>query len=428
MKRFPIAGVLLVGGLASLPPGASGQDVPDCQVRLDRSRLVSQKVIAGRTTQYVSHGVWSCLGRPGTAGAGTIVWRAQSDSVVRFVAPGRIEFIENVDFSDSTARLTADRATYFERYDSLEARGHVRLVNSITGTVLSGPQLTYLREVQGVRDTAELRATRRPTVEYRAEGDTTEPYVIVADRVRLRGNATWAVGQVTIDRSDFAGRGDSAWLDLGEGHGVIVGNAEASGQDTLGYDLRGERLAFGLVDDKLNWVQAEGSARATSADWEIVGDTIMFSVLNDLIQAGAAWGDSTRPLATSQAYAIGADSLAVDTPDQELEEVRGYGNALATTSSDSSGSDPDWMAGDTVTARFYGTETGGRALAQLTAAGNARAFYKIIDEADSTGAPAINYSRGLRIVAAFKDDTVDRVDVIGKADGVYLEPTKKPPR
>jgi hypothetical protein len=356
-----------------------------------------------------------------------VVWNARSDSVARFVSRGRIEFIDNVVFRDSSAELTSDRATYYEWDDRLEAEGHVRLVNTDNGTVLEGPRLTYLREVEGVRDTAELRATLRPTVEYRAESDTAEPYIIVADRVRLIGNSTWAGGSVTIDRSDFASTGDSAWLDLGAGRGVIVGNAEAAGKDSVGYVMKGSQIGFGLVDDKLDWVQAQGQAEATSADWEIVGDTIEFTVHEDMMQGGAAWGDSITPVATSETYSIAADSLAVDTPGQLLTEVRGYGHAIATTSSDSTGVDPDWIAGDTVTARFDSTDTGGRTLTELIAQGNARAFYKIFDEADSTAAPAINYSRGLKIIALFKEETVDRVDVIGQADGIYLEPKRVPP-
>ncbi len=415
-------------GAVLAPSMLRAQEAPDCQVRLDRSQLVSQVVVAGQARQYVSQGVWSCLGRPGTGNAGTAVWNARSDSVVRYVARGRIEFIENVEFSDSTARLTADRATYFELRDSLEARGHVRLVNLITGTVLTGPQLTYLRQVEAIRDTAELRASLRPTVEYRAEGDTAEPYVIMADKVRLRGNATWASGNVTIDRSDFASQGDSAWLDRDAGRGLIVGNAQARGQDSLAYVLEGQQIAFGLVDDRLNWVQAQSEARATSADWEIVGDTIEFSVQDDMIRRGAAWGKSRRPEARSETYALTADSLVVDTPGQQLSEVRGFGSGLATSLADTMGSENDWMAGDTVTARFDSTETGGRALTQLIALGNARALYKIFDEADSLATPAINYSRGLKIIALFKEETVERVDVIGQADGVYLEPQRIPPR
>jgi hypothetical protein len=117
----------------------------------------------------------------------------------------------------------------------------------------------------------------------------------------------------------------------------------------------------------------------------------------------------------------------VDTPGQQLSEVRGFGNALASTAADSIDLEPDWMAGDTVVAHFGISDSGGRTLTELIASGNARAFYRIRDAADSAVAAAINYSRGLKIIALFKNDAVDRVDVIGQADGVYLEPKRIPP-
>jgi len=337
---------------------------------------------------------------------------------------------------------------------------------------LTGPRLTYFRELEGVREPAELLATLRPTVVYRTEADSAEPYIILADRVRLLGNSTWAVGSVTITRSDFAAEGDSASLDIEGGEGTIVGGAEASSQDSLGFHLSGHSIAFRLVDDRLDWVQAQDSARATSNEWDIVADTIAFSVADDLIQGALAWGDSTHPEARSQEYAISADSLAVDTPNQQLTEIRGYGNALATSfitavdsvtdavdslpvqsdslaiEADSVGvegdslaaeadstarlvdswrNEADWISGDTVVARFDSTETGSRTLTELIARGNAKAFYKIFDEADSTAAPAFNYSRGLTIIALFTNESVERVDVIGQADGVYLEPVRRPP-
>src|SRR5207249_9983736 len=86
------------------------------------------------------------------------------------------------------------------------AHKNVVAVNRNSGSVLRGPNLTYYRAVKGVRDTLEMYASSRPTIEYRASTDSGagEPYVIVADRVRFKGNdRMWGGGQVTIDRSDF---------------------------------------------------------------------------------------------------------------------------------------------------------------------------------------------------------------------------------
>jgi len=267
-------------------------------------------------------------------------------------------------------------------------------------------------------------------VEYRTagSGEADDPYVIVGDRVLLEGESrAWAGGNVTIDRKDLSARSDSASLDLDSEEGLLVGHAQAASRDSLGYTLNGETIAFRLADDELRWVRAQGRADATSAEWRIVGDTIEFQVADDQIQSGQAWGDSTRSRAMSEVHTFTADSLAVDTPDQLLKEVRGFGGALATSKPDSLSLEADWMAGDTLVARFDETETGGRTLAELSARGNARVFYHVPNDEDPDGPPGLDYSRGDRITALFKDETVERVTVVGKADGVYLEPIRRQP-
>src|SRR2546428_12833729 len=80
-----------------------------------------------------------------------------------------------------------------------------------------------------------MYATQRPTVEYRQKqpGDTTsnEPYLIVADRLRFKGDdRVWAGGKVTIDRSDFAARSDSMLMNQTSGFGVLVGSPSVQGR------------------------------------------------------------------------------------------------------------------------------------------------------------------------------------------------------
>ena len=128
----------------------------------------------------------------------------EADSVDWYSDRQRMDFVGNVQFRDSTVTLDSDRASYYMADERLEAFGNVRLENEETGSVLVGSRLTYYREVPGVRDLTEMFATNRPTVEYRSATDADgEPYVIVADRIRLRGDqASWAGGKVTIDRDD----------------------------------------------------------------------------------------------------------------------------------------------------------------------------------------------------------------------------------
>src|SRR5436309_2817460 len=131
-----------------------------------------------------------------------------SDSVAWFAGIGRFDMIGQkspVHIRDTAITLDAQRASYFLRLERLDAQVNVVAVNRKTGSVLRGPNMTYYRAARGVRDTLELYASSRPTIEYRSNPDSGEPYVIVADRVRFKGNdRMWGGGRVTIDRSDIA--------------------------------------------------------------------------------------------------------------------------------------------------------------------------------------------------------------------------------
>ncbi len=412
------AGVLVMLLVAGGVHHASGQQTGTCRPILDRAGVMRSE--AGGLRSFWSGGVWArCRGQSTTMFADSVAWYGDLN---------RMDFVGSVRFRDSVVSLDADRANYFPRDERIEAFGRVRLVNQVTGSTLTGPRLTYWREAVGLRPQSELFSSGRPNVEYRTPSDTAaEPYQIVGDRVRLRGqHLAWAAGQVTITRSTLAAKGDSAALDVSVGTGALIGRAEASGGgDTASYRVEGRRIDFRLTGGSLTWVQARGLAEAQSADWRVVGDTIEFGLANDLIQGGSAWGDSVRPRAISVSQTIEGDSLAIDSPDQILTEVRGYGRAKASTI-DSVASRTDWMEGDSVTARFEGAEDGSRHLARLEANQNARAFYHVFDPANPSNPPAINYSRGRRITALFKDDGgLDRVDVVDAADGIYLEPVAR---
>jgi len=347
-----------------------------------------------------------------------------SDSVAWYSDLNRMDLVGRVHFTDSTVTLDAARATYFLGDERLEAYGSVNLVNAKTGSRLTGPNLIYRRRAPGIRDTTELFATGRPTVQYRAEGDSAgaEPYVIKGERIRLRGNnQAWSAGTVTIDRSDFAGRADSATLDLAGGQGELVDHADVSGRGKGKFDLNGRNIQYRMKERKLNWVQARGRAEATSDEWRLVSDTIEFDLADQRIQGGRAWTDTIPAKAISATYTIKADSLALDAPDQKLTELRGYRRAFA-TSLDSNRVEPDWMAGDTLVARFDTTALGQRILSRLTAKGSARAYYHVPDPDQPKAEPGISYSRGKEIAARFTLVGLDRVDVTGAADGVYLEP------
>ena len=353
-----------------------------------------------------------------------------SDSVAMYGRQRRIDFIGHVVIRDTAMALDANFASYHLRDERLEARRDVVARNRRSGSVLRGPHLDYYRAARGVRDTVEMFANARPTVEYRQAADSGEPYVIVGDRIRFKGDdRVWAGGKVTVDRSDFASRSDSLLLDETKGIGVLVGRPRVEGKGGKTYTLVGTRIELGLEQREIRLVKALGAGRATGDDWTLTADTIHLLVADRKLQQAFAWAG--RAHAVSSLYTIDADSIAIDTPAEVLTESRAFGRALSRAKRDSMtvAADIDWIAGDSLTARFaQEKDSTGRErsrLQQIIARGAARALTHHVDERDSTAAKAINYSRGRRIAVVLRGAKIDRVTVAGDADGVHLEP--RPP-
>jgi hypothetical protein len=406
-----------------------------CQVAIDRMPRATQNISGADTNYYGGGGVRAhCLGTATTLAA---------DSFAHYGAFRRMDLVGHVVIRDPGLALDANFASYFLRDERLEAHNTVVAVNRRTGTVLRGPNLTYWRAVQGVRDTVEMYATQRPTVEYRQSqtGDTAsqEPYLIVGDRLHFKGDdRMWAGGKVTIDRSDFAARSDSMQLDQTTGFGVLVGKPSVeglTGETDKSYTLVGTRIELGLAQRDIRQVKALGKGKATGSDWVLTADTIDLRVADKQLQQTFAWGDSLRPHAISALYTIQSDSLAIDSPGEILTESRAFGNAFSTAKRDSltPPKETDWITGDSLTIRFAQEPDSltGRPrsrLRQLVSRGApARALThhpnQQANPQDTTKTgPSINYSRGHQITVVMLKDRIDRVTVSGKSDGVHLEP------
>jgi hypothetical protein len=355
----------------------------------------------------------------------------QADSVAAY-GGNVVHFIGNVKYRDSTLTMDADKGTYYKNGEKWEARGRVVTNNLRTGSKLTGPALDYFRVIKGFRDTLQMYSTGRPRIEYASDEAGTkagEPYIIVADRVRLKGSdRLWAGGKVTIDRSDFAARGDSLRLDSGKGSdGTLVGGSPVMrglGRDS--FNLTGRRLDLKLNRRELTNVVAKGNGHAVSKEWDLVADTIGLDLRNRKLEQTLAWGDSIRPYATSPSYAMRADSLALDTPGQQLKEVRGFGTAWLGGTVDFRTKQRDWMRGDTVVSQFVQCDSAGTrktALSRIVARKSAQSYHLDADQRHPER-PAINYARGDVIVMTMKQCVrtgVDRVDIRGQVDGIQLE-------
>src|SRR5882672_3728785 len=150
------------------------QQAKTCTVVLD---------IAGSTgsSKEIRPGVYHQFGGGGVVGhCKDQPTRMKSDSVAWYSDIDRLDLVGHVHFDDSTVSLTAAKANYFLRDERLEAYGDVVLTNLRTGSRLTGPNLIYRRRISQLRDTTELYAMQRPTVEYRSESDSAgaEPWII----------------------------------------------------------------------------------------------------------------------------------------------------------------------------------------------------------------------------------------------------------
>lgn len=416
--------VLLAAALVA--PASAGAQSQRCVFQIDNVDRQGAVVETSQGTNYFAGGNvrLSCRGTSISM---------QSDSVAAY-GGNVVQFIGRVKYRDSTLTMDADRGTYFKNRERWEARGRVVTKNLVTGSTLTGPSLDYHRVVKGVRDTMEMYATGRPTIQYFPSdtgGQAAEPYVIVGDRVRLKGDdRIFAGGKVTVDRSDFASRSDSLRLDTGpEGDGSLIGGRPVlRGLGADSFSITGNRIDLELEGRELSYLLAKGNGKAVNKEWELVADTIALDVNDRKLEQTLAWGDSLRPSATSTSYAMKADSLALDTPGQRLQEVRGFGRAWLGGTIHEPTKDRDWMRGDTVIARFAARDSAGTqraVLSRIQARKGAQSYHLEANER-APARPSINYARGDVITVTMRDGPADesgveRVDIRGQVDGIQLE-------
>jgi hypothetical protein len=424
--RYLGAAVLALGLIASALQAQ--QRSGGCVFRLVSTGGVGSQVVVGTDTNYYANGGVVLMCADSSA-------RISSDSVA-LLGRGRntiVEFIGRVKYDDSITTQSANRGTYYRNGDRWEARGNVVTRNLRDSSTIVGPSLDYFRAVPGVRDTLELYAVGRPTIRSFPRDTAAarpEPYVIVADRVRMKGNdRTWAGGQVTIDRSDFAARGDSLYLDNGvASEGRLLGTPVMRGLGRDSFELHGRQIDLTLDHQAITYVKALREGHAISRDIDLVADTIGLDLEDRKLVQTVAWGDSLRPRALTADYEIRGDSVAFDTPGQQLKEIRSFSSAWVGGKVDSLTRERDWMSGDTIVATFTTVDSAGTArttLAQLASSGSARSYYRVSDPKKNSGLPSINYSRGDHITIRMKtvgQRGVDRVKIDGHVDGVHLQP------
>jgi hypothetical protein len=165
------------------------------------------------------------------------------------------------------------------------------------------------------------------------------------------------------------------------------------------FNLTGRRIELTLEKREITYVKALGNGHAVSNQVDLVADTIDLDLEARSLSQTLAWGDSLRPRALASEYEIRGDSVAFDTPGQQLREVRSFQHAWVGGKADSLTRERDWMAGDTVVATFTPWDSAGvqrTRLDRLEARGAARSYYRVAESKVPGGLPSINYSRGER--------------------------------
>lgn len=416
---------LLAAGWLLFPAGLAAQN-RRCLLQIDHvSRQGVQVTITPTLSNYFAGGDVRLRCR----GEEVRIW---TDSIASYQG-SVVQFVGNFRYEDDAAKVTSDFGTYYRDDERWEARGHVTYLDRGDGSRLEGPAVNYYRKIRGVREIEEASAEQRPTLVVAARDSAagaSEPYLVVADRIHTKGqDLMWAGGAVSIDRSDLRGRGDSLQLDNGKaGAGALIGHAAIRRLAEDSFALAGKRIDLALVKKELNTVTGRDSATLKSRDLDLVADAIRIRLEAKKVVQTLAWGKTLRPQALADDYQVRSDSLAVDTPDEALKELRAFGKAWVGFRPDSAQGERDWLAGARIVARFAPPASAGKqksVLQSLEARESASSFYRIANSTTPSGRPSVNYSRADRILLTMQPGDslkVQRVDMAGRVDGLQLEP------
>ena len=375
--------------------------------------------------------------------------RLLADSAEHYAERGELILIARVRYSEPRMTMQSNRMIYYSTEDRLLATGNVR-GRSSSGTRFEGPQMEYFRAKPGVRPVPWWRAPGRPFVRMSptatgSTGGTTarapSGATVPGDSVDLRADLVisendslvWASGNVVIERTDLRATADSATLDQGREFARLLRKPEIVGRGERAFTLVGTVIDLWSKSQKLERVRAEGEAKVTSDSLTLVGDTIDLRLAAQQIERVFAWGK--RATADAPAQRLEADSLDIRMPGQRLQLVNAVGRAIAYSVVDTLKivtDERDWIAGDTIVARFDSAGTtdsadsadsaGGARMREVVSTGSARAFYQLAPSNGERGAPNLSYNRGRVITVNFAEGAVRDVAVQEKASGIFMEP------
>jgi len=354
----------------------SGQAV--CQVT--ESEVVSAVLLfSGTRLVFASKPVVQC--DDGT--------RVQSDSAEVNEAAGITRFFGNVQFEDTTRRLTSRFAEFYDRQDRLFAWDNVVLTQLDEGTVMRGDTLEYYRaSTFQPEDLLSMRGGRVNSSLPPRSG-TGSPYDVESDRLTIQGeDRVTAVGMVSVVRDSLRAWGDTMTFNPDSDRLRLSGLARIEGAD---YNLRGSIIELLVPGDTLREVIAIERPVLTTeglvltAPREIRID-LLDGELERLVAVGFPAPDPAsvpprdpgdtlpapppeRPRAEAEDFVLTGDSLDIAAPGGVLERVlaigAGRGESLredtTAAAAEARAELPevlrnDWIEGDTILAFFVPTD------------------------------------------------------------------------
>jgi hypothetical protein len=184
------------------------------------------------------------------------------------------------------------------------------------------------------------------------------------------------------------------------------------------------------VKKELTSVTGRDSATLRSRDLDLSSDVIRLRLESSKVTQTLAWGVKRRPEALADDYQVRSDSLAVDTPQEALRELRAFGKAWVGFRPDSAQGERDWLAGEKIVAQFEQQPPGAKQkslLKTLEARDSARSFYRIASTNAADKRPSISYSQADRILLTMQQGAgdslkVQRVDMSGHVYGIQASP------
>jgi lipopolysaccharide export system protein LptA len=356
----------------------------------------------------------------------------QADSAEYYGDQKVLYLIGNVHYTEPRAKVNSERMTYYQIEDRIRAEGNVD-VKTQTGTTIKGPVMDYYR-ASPTRPLARTIATGRPhmSIAQKETGNSKpEPIDVVSNSLVSDGdNLVYASGNVEVTRPDLVAKSDSAFLDGQREFARLMRTPSVQSRKGRPFTLTGGVIDLYSRNKNLERVVATPTGHVLSQDLELAADSVDLRVNQNQLDRVIAWGRKSRATALSPDRQVVADSIDAQLPGQRLREVRAIGKAYANSVPDTSrieSTERDWMRGDSVVAEFDSIAPGDTVskpqAKKIVATGNASSFYQLAPNGKAKGLPNLNYVRGRIITVSFQNKAVDKVDVVDKASGVYLEPT-----